>query len=79
MSQSKFYFSQTVHSYKRNTSFHLGELCQCSSEWTLALFHQLCLGGTMTLINASEESGVDDWMTCLQIHRSRAHGSLMVP
>ena len=56
-----------------------GEVCRWSSEWTLALFHQLCLGGTVTLINASEESGVDDWMTCLQIHRSRAHGSLMVP
>lgn len=56
-----------------------GELCWCSSEWTLALSCHLCLRGTMTLINASEESEVDDWMTPLQIHWSRAHGSLMVP
>lgn len=37
-----------------------------------------CLGGTMVLINARKEPRVDDWMTPLQIHRSRAHGSLTV-
>lgn len=45
----------------------------------LALSHHPYLGRAMILINASKESGVDDWMTSLQVHKSRAHGSLMVP
>lgn len=75
------FFKAIVHSCRRNTSFPLGRrvMVVLFKMGSLALSHHPCLGGTMALINARKESRVDDGMTPVQIHRSRARGSLTVP